>query len=277
VVYNLLKYKENISKSELTSFISFFKLPTKQMYDSTGVSLNDIFYNKVKVNCNLPSIRENNNVSYGLVIRKTNLRTFPTDEGVYDSNNLREIDRFQESSAEPCEPVIILHTSSDKKWFFIQMYNYRAWIKVEDVALSKDKKTVIDYFQSKNFLMVTGNHIKSQFNPLDKTMSQIEFSMGTKIPILDNAPENVANQSTSGNYVVMLPCRNDKGKLEIKNVELEIESISIYNLLGEEKYAAAIGSRQKEITINVSSLSCGIYIVQSTSGEKIFRGKVVKQ
>ncbi|MBC8061350.1 MAG: SH3 domain-containing protein [Clostridiaceae bacterium] len=217
VVYDLSKYTNNLSKGELIKFINLYKLPTKTMYSEVGVTLDNSFYNKVKTNCNLESIKEDKAVSFGIIVRKTNLRTFPTGEGVYDSSSLREIDRFQESSAEPCTPVIILHTSSDGKWFFVQMYNYRAWVKVEDVAVGKDKETVIEYSKSENFLIVTGNHITSQFNPQDKNMSQIEFAMGTKIPMLENMPETIANQSTYGNYAVKLPYRNDKGQLEIRN------------------------------------------------------------
>jgi len=217
VVYNLKNYKDSLSKAELFNYISLYKIPAKTMYSEAGATLENSFYSKLKINCNLEAIKEVNSVSFGIVVRKTNLRTFPTEEGVYDSSSLREIDRFQESSAEPCTPVVILFTSSDRKWFFLQMYNYRAWVKVEDVAISEDKKQVIDYYESNNFLVVTGNHIKSQFNPQDKTMSQIEFAMGTKIPLEDKVLGSVANQSTSGNYVVKLPYRNSQGQLEIKN------------------------------------------------------------
>jgi len=217
MVYNLRNYKNSLSKKELISFISSFNIPKKMMYNKAGITLTHYFYNELELNRNIQSIKKDNSVFFGLIVKKTNLRAFPTDESVYDSNSLRKIDRFQESSAEPCTPVIILHTSSDGKWFFIQMYNYRAWVKAEDVAVSKDKKTVIDYVSSKNFLIVTGNHIKSQLNPNDKSMPQIEFAMGTKIPMSDNVIQNGENKSVSGDYVVMLPYRNGKGQLEFRN------------------------------------------------------------
>jgi len=223
VIYDLHNYKDSVGKNELAGDINFYTIPQKAMYDSKGTAINDSFYNKVKANCNLSAIKENNAVSFGIVVRKTNLRTFPTDEGIYDSSTAREIDRFQESSAEPCEPVVILHSSLDKKWFFIQMYNYRAWIKSEDIAIAKDKKEFLDFIDNKSFLVVTGNHVRTQFNPYNKDISQVEFGMGTRVPLVENSPEYINNHSTAGNHVVKLPTRDDKGLLQFKNALLSMK------------------------------------------------------
>ena len=228
VVYDLHNYKESLTKNELAGYINFYNTPSKTMYGSNGNVLSESFYSTVKANCNISAIKENNPVSYALVVKKTNLRTFPTDEGVYDSDSLREIDRFQESSAEAGEPVVILHRSVDQKWFFVQMYNYRAWLKAEDVAVAKDKNEVTDFMDKKDFIIVTGNHVKTQFNPYNKGISQVELGMGTKLPLVVDSPEVINNQNTAGHYVVKLPWRNDKGDLEFKNSLISIkEDINI--------------------------------------------------
>jgi len=223
VVYDLHNYKDSVGKNELTGYVNFYAIPKKAMYDSKGAAINDNFYNKVKANCNLAAIKENSPIAFGVVVRKTNLRTFPTEEGVYDSSTAREIDRFQESSAEACEPVIILYSSLDKKWSFIQMYNYRAWVKSEDIAIAKDKKEFLDFLDIKSFLVVTGNHVRTQFNPYNKDISQVEFGMGTRVPLVENAPEYINNHSSAGNYTVKLPCRDDKGMLQFKNALLSMK------------------------------------------------------
>ncbi|WP_399387467.1 NlpC/P60 family protein [Thermoanaerobacterium sp. CMT5567-10] len=65
--------------------------------------------------------------------------------------------------------------------------------------------------------VVTGNHIRTQFNPFDKDISELEFDMGTRIPLENNKLVSIGNQNTFGNHVVKLPTKDVNGNLVFKD------------------------------------------------------------
>jgi hypothetical protein len=201
-VQNLENYKGSLSKEELKKYITSYKIPTKQMYYSNGKAISQEFYNSIIDNTNVEAIKENNNVTYGVCVKKASIRSFPTEVGAYDSQN-SSLDRIQETGCEPCEPVIILHVSKDKQWCFIQMYNYIGWVKADTIAISPDKSTVFDYVNNKDFLMVTGKKIEVKFDGSNR-----EFALGTKL-FLDKTDKDKAKDD----YKVKIPERNSKGEL----------------------------------------------------------------
>ncbi|SHE92204.1 NlpC/P60 family protein [Thermoanaerobacter uzonensis DSM 18761] len=216
-IYDLETYKKSLKKDELIKLIKSYEIPKKPMYNRYGNLIEEDFYDDVIENTNLEKIEDVTPVKYGITIRNTYIRSFPTEEAVFDKQGDIEFDRFQETGCQALEPVVILHRSKDRKWFFIQMYNYRGWIKAEDIAIAKDKKELFDYINSLSFLLVTGNYIKTQSNPFDKNVSKLEFTMGTKIYLeKENILHQIGNQSVIGNYLVKLPVRNEEGNLDFR-------------------------------------------------------------
>ncbi|AEM79861.1 SH3 domain-containing protein [Thermoanaerobacter wiegelii] len=217
MVCDIETYKESLKKDELIKLIKSYEIPKKPMYNRYGNLIEEDFYDDVIENTNLEKIEDVNPVKYGIAIRNTSIRSFPTEEAVFDKQGDIEFDRFQETGCQAFEPLVILHKSKDKKWYFVQMYNYSGWIKAEDIAIAKDKKELFDYINSLSFLLVTGNYIKTQSNPFDKNVSKLEFTMGTKIYLeKENILHQIGNQSVIGNYLVKLPVRNEEGNLEFR-------------------------------------------------------------
>ena len=73
-----------------------------------------------------------------------------------------------------------------------------------------------------------------------------------------------------------------RGELKIRNEELKIQTaieISVYDLLGEKLTTAwpTAKSQKQGASLDVSSLSPGVYFLQLSDGEKIYRGKFVKE
>ncbi|MEO8088400.1 MAG: T9SS type A sorting domain-containing protein, partial [Bacteroidota bacterium] len=66
-------------------------------------------------------------------------------------------------------------------------------------------------------------------------------------------------------------------ELTIKNKNLLINTLELYDLLGEKVFTRNYPANNNEITIDIRDLTSGIYIIQATSGEKTWRGKVVKE
>ncbi|WP_430350852.1 SH3 domain-containing protein [Thermoanaerobacterium thermosaccharolyticum] len=215
-VYDLRSYRDSFTYDELLSLIKEYKLPEKEMYFGNGEIVKNDFYHYISDNLNISEIKKVNPVQYGITIKKTSLRSFPTDIAVYSKKGDIEFDRFQETSCQAIEPVLVLHESKDRKWYFIQMYNYRGWVKATDIAIAKDKEEVFDYLDTDYFIVVTGNHARTQFNPYYSDVSEIQLDMGTRVPLEKDMPDTIGNQSTYGNYAIKLPSRDDKGNMIFK-------------------------------------------------------------
>jgi uncharacterized repeat protein (TIGR01451 family) len=71
------------------------------------------------------------------------------------------------------------------------------------------------------------------------------------------------------------PCAS---QLKIKNYELEMEGIRIYNVLGEVVLQSKINNPKSEITLDVSALQSGIYFIQLTTiNQQLTNKKFVKE
>jgi hypothetical protein len=211
-VYNLQDYKESLSKKELTDMIKQYKFTEKMKVDDDGKALKKEFLDSLTKNTNLEAVKEQNKIRYGMSIKKLQVRTFPTEAGAYETSN-SNLDRFQETGCEPCEAILILHESKDKKWYFIQMYNYRGWVKAEGITLAKDKDTVLSYVNSQSFAVVTGNHVSLENIEADISMEANRiFNMGNKIALADEG--KLFDKYNKQYYVVKLPVKTKEGYLE---------------------------------------------------------------
>lgn len=229
-VVDLENYQQYFTREELIKKIQeISKKPSAKRYDQRGKLMTDADYAILLENLNLDSLEDNNEISYGIVVRRTEMRMFPTYIRLFSSPEDYEIDRLMETAVYPAEPLIILATSKDGKWYFAQMYNYLAWIPVEDVALTT-KETLFSYVNSEPFIVVTGKRVYSNYNPLNEKLSQIGFDMGVKLPLAKSGeiPQNIYKQNPAGNYVVKVPTRNDEGKLVIDYALIpRLEDVSI--------------------------------------------------
>lgn len=214
VVYDLTDYKEKLSREELTNFIKHYKTPDKTMYDYGGKAITKSFYDTLVNNTNLGAVKDTNDVKYGIVVKKASVRSFPTETGAYNTSSNQTLDRFQETGCEPCEPVLILHESKDKNWYFVQVYNYRGWMKKDSVALASSKEDVFGYTNHTEFLMVTGKKI-SPVQDGDKPQSA-EFSMGTKLYL----SKTIKDGNTISYYEVKLPIRSNDGSLQFTTAKI---------------------------------------------------------
>lgn len=201
-VHDLRAYKEITAGDEVAGYVNAYRMPEKTMYDARGKEITAGFYDYVRKNMNTGGIKEKNPVGWGIAVRKTSLRSFPTAEGVFDTCDNTEIDRFQETGVQACEPVLILHRSRDGRWCFVQTETYRGWVTTEDIAVAADKEQLFSYLDSPEFLVVTGNWVG-------------EYDMGARIPAVGTVPPGSAGGPV--NHMVKLPVRTGDGRLQFRN------------------------------------------------------------
>ncbi len=213
---------DRLSKAQLLEKIRSISKPSshKRFYDN-GEQLNQNDYAAYIESTNQNTVKAENTVRFGLVVKRSILRTFPTLDKVFKWGKDRDLDRFQESGLFPGDAVAILHVSKDKQWFLVQAYNYLAWMPKEDVAIG-DKAAISAFKNDETFIVVTGSKVFTNHVPNDKAISNVQLDMGIRLPLAKRSEYSNAlyGQNPFANYIVKLPVRNAEGKLALKLVPI---------------------------------------------------------
>lgn len=135
-------------------------------------------------------------IKYGIVVDFAWLRSYPTN---YYSNDY-DMDRFQETSLNVGEGVVIYHTSHDGNWYFVQAQNYNGWIEKQYVGLT-DYDTMYSFVKTENKLVVISDYV---------LIENAHVRMGQYFPLLSK---------TDDNYTISFPINNN-GSLELKEITL---------------------------------------------------------
>jgi len=217
-----LAMADRLSKAQLLEKIRNISKPSshKRFYDN-GEQLNQNDYAAYIESTNQNAVKAENPVRFGLVVKRSILRTFPTLDRVFKWGKDRDLDRFQESGLFPGDAVAILHVSKDKQWVLVQSYNYLAWMPKEDVAIG-DKAAISAFKNDETFIVVTGSKVFTNHVPNDKAISNIQLDMGIRLPLAKRSEYSNAlyGQNPFANYIVKLPVRNAEGKLVLKLVPI---------------------------------------------------------
>lgn len=215
---DLARLPSQLPGVEVRKQIQAISKPNKsKLYKPTGEALNPEAYRRYTDKLALDSIEETVTLLFALVIRRTDMRTYPTEDRHYKSADDQNLDRFQENGLFPGDALAILHTSADKQWSFVQSYNYAAWVKSADIAVG-DRQQVHEYQHAKPFLIVSGDKVQTSFNPEIPALSELQLDMGIRLPLANRASygNNLYGQNPYASHTVLLPTRNADGHLEIK-------------------------------------------------------------
>jgi len=217
------EFPETLGFNEISAKIhAISKVPKSKRFYSSGKKITEEDYQDYQSAINLAAIPKQNNIRFAMVVRRTDMRTFPTDDKVYKTSTNKNIDRFQETALFPTQVVALLHQSQDKKWYFGVSYNYAAWFKKSDVAIGS-REEILNYKNRVNFLVVTGSKVFTTYNPDNKNISEVQLEMGTVIPV-ENAsdiPVVIGGQNTYSSHVVSLPTRNESGALHFQQALIQ--------------------------------------------------------
>ncbi|MEQ8207581.1 MAG: SH3 domain-containing protein [Woeseia sp.] len=215
---SLADYPQQLAGSTVAELITSISKPSSYdrfLPDGRALDAND--YNRYLAALNLDAIPSTVRPAFGLIVARTNMRTFPTRDKVISAESSFDLDRFQEHALFPGEAVAVLHSSADGQWLFVQSYNYAAWIEKDRVATG-ERQRVIDFVAADNFLLVTGSKVYTNYNPHLPATSEVQLDMGVRLPLMSASEvgHNLHGQNPSASYVVRLPVRNDDGTLRIE-------------------------------------------------------------
>ncbi|WP_045728908.1 SH3 domain-containing protein [Xanthomonas sp. GPE 39] len=216
-MHDLAALPTQISAAQVRAqILAVSAIPMHTLYDAQGNTLDAKRLQTLQSALALHALPEQVTPRYGLVVRRADLRRFPTAQRVFSTPDDHEIDRFQESALYPGSAVAILHASRDGQWLFVLASNEAAWIARDSVA-EAERATVLGYIQREPRLLVTGTRAFTDFAPELPAASQVQLDMGSTLPLLQQWPPSqpVNGQSPLAAYVVQLPLRTPDGHLRL--------------------------------------------------------------
>mgnify|MGYP000995745238 FL=1 len=162
VLIDLEQYPASVTKEKLLDLIKgISKISEERLFDIKGELLPSQYLTDLIENLNTNGVEDVIPVRFGLAVRRTEMRRLPGAERVFDEPCDYEFDCFMETAVYPAEPLVILHTSKDGKWYFAQIYNYLAWIPAADVAMGS-REAVFGFANHKPFLVITGSRVHTK-------------------------------------------------------------------------------------------------------------------
>jgi len=208
--------REDWTRDEILSLLKedweSFGRTAEVRYGKNGIPLGELFWDKLTNNLNEGSLKESVRTLYALVVKRTDIRVFPTDELSMSSPNHYEFDRFQHSAISPGSPLGIYHFSRDQKWAYAETPFIRGWIRRHDLAIAKERKDAVDYEEAKNRLVITGNVI-TVFSDPSLARPAFTVQMGDSFPLLSGPGRTKEPQLF---YIIQIPRREDNGDLTFR-------------------------------------------------------------
>lgn len=187
--------------------------PAKPLYDVEGQPVGTAVLASIVDELALDAIPQTIPANYGMVLRRTALRAFPTTLRVFSAPGNTDIDRFQESALFPGTPVVVAHRSRDQKWWWVISPRYQAWVKAEDIAPGT-RETVLGYGAGSAHRVITGAKAWTVFTPEQPQLSELQLEMGLRIPQAAVAADAVVNgQHGYTSWALELPIRGPDGRL----------------------------------------------------------------
>jgi cell wall-associated NlpC family hydrolase len=207
-----------LSRAQVRAWMDLVsKRPTKPLFDGKGHTVSAATIDAVLSNDALEAIPETVTPRYGMALRRAGLRSHATELRVFSHPGDTDIDRFQESTLFPGDPVVVVHTSQDGKWSFIVSPRYISWVRSDDVALGEAAQ-VFAHVDAVPYRVITGAKPQTVFTPEAPAVSEIQLDMGTRVPLDTSLPADapVNGQSPYTSWVLSLPVRDARGSLSFQ-------------------------------------------------------------
>lgn len=260
--------------------------PTRTLYDVKGQEIGKPAIDAIVANAAVDAVAATTPARYALVVRRADLRAFPTRTRVFRSNDDTDIDRFQESALFPGTAVVIVHASRDGQWSFVISPLYAAWVENQYLA-EGPRETVFGYGHRTPTLVVTGPTVHTVHTPEQPGVSELQLDMGVRVPLLKDWPADkpVNGQHPYTSWVVELPIRGAGGTLELvpallpKNADVATEYLPLTqaNLLQQgfkflgERYGWGHSYNTRDCSGFVSEVyrSFGVELPRNTSDQGV--------
>jgi len=176
-----------------------FKYAKDRTYRVDRSPIPQSWYRKQKRNSNFEM---SDSVSLpAITLKHTNLRLFPSEEGVYyDPNKTGEgfpFDYSQNSSVHLNTPLMVSHYSKDKQWVYVETSFASGWIKVQDMAFIGPE--LQEKFRNGDYSIT----VKDNLNLSDDRGQISLVKMGTIFPIDPTTKKYLIAKKDSKGYAYL--------------------------------------------------------------------------
>ncbi len=187
-------------------------------YRGTGEPADQAYFDAMIANCTDPNATEEMPMRYGVAVKRTLLRVFPSPDPILDDPNDPDFDYQSLCGIRVNEPILVYTTSADGKYYLARIASCSGWVPAEDVALcaSRDEWLSAWDLPSEKLLVFYGNKEYTDASNSHPETARRMLTCGTTLELVtDLAPDTlVNNRSPYHNYVVYLPVRRADGSYE---------------------------------------------------------------
>ncbi len=189
---NLATHPTTLQGTTLSNYLNHFTMDYDQYINGRAMTraMGDALVADAKAN--IPSTVK---VKYGIVTKRSDLRSFPTLSRAFSTPSDVNFDNWQETAVDPGEGALILHKNGRGNFVFVQLASYRGWLPANQVAIT-DRETFLNLTTPASFAVVTDKLLTVS----GAGSSHWLYQMGAKLPL-----------STKG--LLILPLRDKKGYL----------------------------------------------------------------
>lgn len=210
-VPDLLNYPASISGFDMKAKIMNYTILEDELY-LHGNKVSENYKKILRSQTNANSIPAKVVPRYGVIVRRSSLRNLPTGEGLFYYAGDTDFDALQETELDPGEPVVVLHQSANKFFYYIQSLNYSGWISTFNIALT-DAKTWRQFADPEEFLVVTDSNLTLKIGS-----EQVVYQQGSKLPLL----------RSSEVYQVLTPVRKKDGTLMTEELFIKKDNTAVH-------------------------------------------------
>ncbi len=159
-------------------------VPESARFGVDGAPLGTDLWAGLQVAMALDALPDPVPVHFALALRRTPVRTLPTNRIALEKPGDLPFDRLQETLIEAGCAVAILYTTRDGAWAFALTPLYWGWVRTRDLALA-DRATVARFASAEPFLLAVGPWADVA---VPGEGPHLTVRMGTRLPLL--AEEN---------------------------------------------------------------------------------------
>lgn len=194
-------FKASATSDEIAGNIK--RLSAKSLYLSSGIKADEKFYEKIAGSMGVSD--QGGLPEYGLVVTYSDQRILPTQEPLYAEALNTDFDELQNNTLNSGTPVAVLSRTRDGKWVYTLSSDSAGWVEAEKIAFCS-KNDIKIFAKPENFAVVTASK-EDIYLDAEMTKSMGYVQMGTRLPLVEEQ---------AGCYAVLVPSRNNDGRLDLK-------------------------------------------------------------
>lgn len=174
-----------------------------RFFDRWELALTDEKKSAIIDAANLGSLPRNIEAEYGIIVRHTSARLYPTEDPAYRMRNY--LDDNNVTSLDIGMPVAVIHASKTGDYYFVLSPIAWGWVKAHDVAFASSSK-IRKYCEADDIVLSVCH--RTPFYA-DRTMDRFMgyLYMGERLRL---------DKKMDGMYRVIVPVREEDGALEFE-------------------------------------------------------------